>query len=179
MQNIELSMNGRDFVFAVKQLVDTEAGNPWENEDGHGPVTGYEDRAKRPGELVLVSDFYNRHRFYDFAAAVEMAKSEGWDTKPYNTGNETKGQQAAKAARADFEFLRQFCNGHWEYVGIVVTLLDDDGEETSISESLLGICSNDDEYLAAVAHELAGNIAAGYGRDWTKRTVTTEKYIRL
>lgn len=65
---------------------------------------------------------------------------------------------AAGAAEADFERLRQWCNDEWTYVGIVVDLLDDEGDPMGETESLWGIESDASEYLDEVAHELAGEI---------------------
>lgn len=124
---------------------------PWTEEDGHGPVSGWERRDKAPGELVLCND-RGRSRFYDFAAACKLALAEGWDAKPYNTGQETKRQQAAKAALADFERLRSWCNDGWNYVGVLVTA-SRDGIELG-SASLWGIESDAGDYLDEVATEL-------------------------
>lgn len=127
---------------------------PWENEDGHGPVSNWTTRDKRPGELVLSSD-RNAKRFYDFAAAVELAKRDGWNAAPYDVPGETKGARAHKAAMADFKRLRDWCEDRWEYVGVIVTCTDLPGEP---SESLWGIESDAGEYLQEVTRELADEI---------------------
>lgn len=57
MDRIEINVGGRDFVFSVKFEHDACAGTPWENCDGHGPVTDFLQRSKRPGELVLNTDW--------------------------------------------------------------------------------------------------------------------------
>lgn len=54
---------------------------PWED-DGHGPVSDWTRRAKAPGELILASDG-GSHRFYDFAAAVKLARADGWGFMPH------------------------------------------------------------------------------------------------
>ncbi len=54
-----------------------------------------------------------------------------------------------RAVEADYQRLRRYLAGDWEYVGVVVT--DADGN----TESLGGIESDADEYLETVAHELA------------------------
>ena len=87
-------------------------------ECGHGPVSEWTTRAKQLGERVLVEDRRGAKRYYDFAEAVRIAKRDGWDAPPLGEG--TKGQRAARAAEADFNRLRGWCNGDWEYVGIVV-----------------------------------------------------------
>lgn len=65
---------------------------------------------------------------------------------------------AAAAAMADFKRLRDWCNDEWCYVGVIVELLDDEGEPTGETASLWGIESDCDEYLAEVAIELTGEI---------------------
>lgn len=176
MERIEINVGGRDFVFSVKFDYDTDNGAPWENCDGHGPVSDWEKRSKRPGELILNTDWRGNQRFYNFAEAVKQARREGWDAHPYNEGSETKGQQAAKAAMADFEYLREWCNDVWCYVGATVTLLDDDGEETSISDSMWGVETRGD-YHHEQARLLADDLARGFGVRWDKRTVCQEQYV--
>lgn len=56
---------------------------PWENEDGHGPVSDWTTRAKRPGELIL-SSARGRHCYYDFAEACRIACRDGWGFLPGN-----------------------------------------------------------------------------------------------
>jgi hypothetical protein len=148
--------NGRSFEATVER--DDSQDTPWDSEDGHGPVTGWETRDKRPGELVLASHRRGR-RFYDFQEACRIARKDGWDAPPYKTG--TARQRAARAAMADFEYLRGWCNDDWCYVGVIVRPLcaccgtPDD----SRAESLWGIESNAGDYLKEVAFELADQIA--------------------
>lgn len=163
MNNIEIIIGGRTLVFSVEFEQDPDSGAPWDN-DGHGPVTGWETRDKLPGELVLNSDRGSK-RFYDFAEACRIARRDGWDAAPFNDGSETKRQQAAKAARADFEYLRQWCDNQWEYVGVIVTLLDDDGEKTDVSDSLWGVETYGDNHHAE-ARTIADELAHGMGTRW-------------
>jgi len=119
---------------------DDDTGAPWENCDGHGPVSEWTTRDKAAGERVLCSN-HGRKRFYDYAAAIKLAKRDGWDAQPYKTG--TKGEQAVRAVEHDFAFLQGWANDEWEYLGVIVTLFDADGEELA-EESLWGIesCEN-------------------------------------
>lgn len=164
MERIELNIGGRDFTFAVEYIDDQDAGAPWENSDGHGVVTDWQLRDKRPGELILCTD-HRAHRFYDYAASCRLALRDGWDAAPHNDGSETKRQQAAKAARADFEYLRGWCNDEWRYVGVVVTLLDDEGEKTEVSDSLWGVETFGD-YHKTEARTMADELLGGYGVSW-------------
>lgn len=143
--------------FRVTFPHDEYLGAPWEEHDGHGIVSEWTRRDKRPGELVLAQDRSSR-RYYDFAATVRLARKEGWDAKPYNEGRETRRQQAAKAARSDFEYLRRWCNDQWHWCGVVVELLDDSGDGIGETESVFGIEDDAGEYLEETAHELAGEL---------------------
>ena len=133
--------------YRIEWVRDYDHGAPWEEEDGHGPVSDWERREKRPGEMIL-NDERGARRFYDFAAAVKQARREGWSTAPYEW--KTKGEQAAAAALADFDYLRRWCNDEWYYCGIIVTVLNDEGEETDNSSSLWGI--EDDGYCSQGYH---------------------------
>lgn len=143
--------------FQVTFPPDDSGDCPWEQSEGHGPVSDWTTRQKRPGELIL-SSHGNSQRFYDFAAAVKQAKAEGWNAKPYDIPGETKGQRAVKSVKADYKFLRDWCLDRWEYVGVEVVRLG--GDESSAS--LWGIESCADDYLEEVAHELAAEIADKY-----------------
>lgn len=166
---IEKSHNGKSFRFAVTVERDDCAGAPWEEHDGHGPVSEWTRRDKAPGEIVLCEDGRSR-RYYDFAAAVKMAKREGWDAAPYNSDkSQTKGQQAAKAAMADFEHLRRWCNDQWFFAAITVTLLDDNGDETEIAQSIGGVELDryyDESEIEFIADDLIHEILSGYGSEW-------------
>ncbi|CEF89633.1 hypothetical protein [Pseudomonas phage vB_PaeM_PAO1_Ab17] len=166
MKNIELNIGGKDFTFKVEVVRDDEHGAPWEEQDGHGPVSDWTCRDKRPGELVLNSDGA-RKRFYDFSEACRIALRDGWDSYPHNLfGEQSKRQQAAKAARADFENLRAWCQDEWYWVGVIVTLLDEEGNKTDIIDSLWGLSSNDEDGIAYEAGIIADDLARGYDVRW-------------
>ena len=59
----------------------------------------------------------------------------------------------AKAALADYERLRRYCDGHWSYVGVIVTA-SRDGIELGHA-SLWGLESDAGDYLTDTANELA------------------------
>jgi hypothetical protein len=125
---------------------------PWEESDGHGPVSEWTRRNKRPGELILSSD-RNSRRYYDFAEACKIALRDGWGAK--GDDGLTGKQKAAFAARADYEYLRRWCNDQWYSVGVIVTMLDDDGDALPYEDSVWGIESDCHEYLEETARELA------------------------
>ncbi len=129
--------------FRVEWFYDIYSDAPWNNEYGHGPVSDWEHRSKKPGEMILNS-YRGSHRFYDFAQAVKTARVEGWGTEPY--GTRKPGERAHAAAMADYDRMRQWCTDQWHYCGIVVTLLDADGKPDSVDASLWGIESDSPEY---------------------------------
>lgn len=148
----------RGHTFKVTFPNDENHGAPWVEHDGHGPVSNWTTRDKRPGERVLVSD-RSRKRYYDVQAAMLLAKCDGWGTSDGRRAGESLNAYRARAVEADFEFLRGWCNDDWTYIGVVVTLADDDDDRDE-SESLWGIESNAGDYLNTVAHELADEILA-------------------
>lgn len=147
-----ITHKGRDF--RVEYIVDDQHGAPWKENDGHGPVSEWTTRDKKPGELVLNNDRHSR-RYYDFAEAVRIAKRDRWghESAPATA---TKNQKATIAARADFEYLRGWCNDEWQYVCVIVTAINNDGTDGE-TESLCGV-DDLNNYPAEVARELADEI---------------------
>jgi hypothetical protein len=147
--------NGRRFARRTER--DDDHGAPWEECDGHGPVSEWTSRDKRPGEMTLCED-RGRRRYYDFREACKIARADGRDAPPYREG--TKRQRAARAALADYEYLRRWCNDVWCYVGVIVAPVcpccGDVNE--SESQSVWGIESDSAEYLIEVSQELAEEI---------------------
>lgn len=78
-ETFDFEVNGETFTAKIE--ADDTGDLPWENFDGHGPVSEWTTRDKEPGELVLATDGRSR-RFYDFAAACRMARRDGWGTLP-------------------------------------------------------------------------------------------------
>lgn len=134
---------------------DDHADPPWEMCDGHGPVSDWTSRDKRPGEVVLNRD-HGSFRYYDWEEAIKIAKRDGWDAPPYGTGS--KGQKAERAVKADFEYLQSWCRDEWHYVGIVLSVSKGDDTLDSHAASLWGIACNlpnrDNSYLLDLANEL-------------------------
>jgi hypothetical protein len=137
---------------------DDSADQPWTREDGHGDVTDWTSRAKGPGELVL-ANHRGSFRYYDFAGAVAKAKAEGWDTAPYGQG--TAGERAERAARADFERLKAWCNDEWFLVGVSVVAQKGGVQLVGKYDcALWGIESDAGDYLVEVANELLDDALA-------------------
>jgi hypothetical protein len=146
--------------YRIEWFYDHDVGAPWDEHDGHGSVSDWTTRDKRPGELVLSQD-RSRKRFYDFQAAVQEARQDGWNTEPYNWPS--KGAQAVAAVLADFNHLKAWCDDQWHWCGIRVTLLDDEGDDTDKDASLWGMEESwskaSDAYHADVIQDLIQEIA--------------------
>lgn len=128
-------------------------GAPWEEHDGHGPVSEWTTRAKLPGEMVINRDG-NSYRYYDYAEACKIARRDGWNAKPYDVEGETPRQRAAKAAMADYQHLKGWCDNDWFWCSVIVTA-SRDGVELGAA-ALSGIESEASDYLREVANEIAG-----------------------
>lgn len=139
--------------YAMEIVPDQTLGPPWQEHDGHGVVSDWVSRPKRPGERVLIADGA-RHRLYDIEATLDIALRDGWgEIKP----GQSPRQRAAAAVEQDFQRMRAWCNDEWGWVGVVVHPLHDDGcicEKRQ--QSLWGIESDcGDQYLNEVAQQLA------------------------
>lgn len=147
---------------------DSDCEAPWEHCDGHGPVSDWTTRDKTPGERVLSSDRRSK-RFYDFAEAVKLARKDGWDAAPYHAAfpNETAGQQAVRAAEADFKHLQDWCEDRWEYVILSVILRDVDGEE--IARDSLGAVESFGDYWRQTAAEMANALLSAHIEEQAER----------
>jgi len=136
---------------------DPYAEAPWDSEDGHGEVTGWERRPKAPGEMILCESHVGK-RFYDFQGAVKIALRDGWN-------NCTTKKEAAEAAMEDFKRLRAWCKGDWLYCGVaVIEICKDEKRNVTYagrSASLWGIESDSsEEYFDEVIKDLIAEIEA-------------------
>lgn len=153
---------------------ENDFGAPWDEEDGHGPVSDWTTRDKRSGELVISTDRRSK-RFYDFAKAVRIAKREKWGVRPealctlrVKLGREpTRGDICAEAARLDFEHLRGWANDEWEYVCVCVKLLSE-GEEVSFDS--LGMVESFGTYKNECAADMARALVSAYDKEADERT---------
>lgn len=141
--------------FRVRFEPDQDHGPPWVENDGHGMVSDWTTREKRPGERVLVTD-RNSRRYYDIAATLKIARRDGWGTADGRRDGESLRAYAARAVDADFEYLRGWCTDQWQYVGVIVSWHDADDSE-DMAESLWGVESLN-EYPTEIAYELADQL---------------------
>jgi hypothetical protein len=70
-----IEQGGHRFRVNIERDDDNEP--PWENSDGHGVVSEWTTRDKRPGERVLCSDRHSK-RYYDVHETMKIAKRDGW-----------------------------------------------------------------------------------------------------
>jgi len=148
------------YTFRVTFPQDADHGAPWEDYDGHGIVSEWTRRPKLAGERILVSDGrdYPSRRYYDVAGTLKIARRDSWGAPDGRRPGETRRAELARAVEADYEFLRGWCTDQWTYVGVVVTWIDAEGHDLGLTESLWGVESSEDTYLADVARELAGEL---------------------
>lgn len=148
--------DGTTHQIRVSWFYDEDAGLPWERSDGHGPVSDWTARPKRPGERILAEDIVGVRRYYDWQAAMQQAKREGWGA-PDNRPPDTQSPIEA-AVQADFTYLRDWCLDRWHYCGIQVRLLREDGTPTAHTASRWGIedgLESSPAYHAEIIAELA------------------------
>jgi len=149
--------------FHVRIEPDDNYDPPWERSDGHGPVRLARGTphtcGKRAGERILHSD---RHTvwLYDWQKACELARRDGWNTKPYDAPNRIE-----RAVQADFDFLRRWLDEQWCYVGVCVSLAD---QAPDYAHSVWGIESDASDYIEETAHELADEIISERRTAWRK-----------
>jgi hypothetical protein len=146
--NQTFELHGRTFTF--KTEVDECHGEPWIENDGHGVVSEWTRRAKRPGERVLASD-HGSYRYYDFQESMKIALRDGWGYGGASEGA-TRKQITALAVEADFERLRRWCADQWCWIGVIVT-----DELTGEDSSLWGIESDAGD-IDEIAFDLANDM---------------------
>lgn len=116
---LKKTMKYKGYLFTIEVDYDEFEEPPWSRYDGHGPVSDWTTRDKKPSEVVL-SSIRGSNLYYDFSRAMKKAKEERWDAAPYGQG--TKGERAERAVRADIKYLRDYIDNVWVYVTLSVTL---------------------------------------------------------
>lgn len=149
--------------FKVAFPFDELMGPPWEEHDGHGIVSDWTTRAKRPGERVLVQDRDSR-RYYDVQASIALARKDSWGCGNPEHKHATRGEEIACAVDADFDYCWRWANDKWHWVAVDVWQVNEEGEPAEYRkakerESIGGIDGEDQaEYLTDTAYELAEQI---------------------
>lgn len=83
----DITLETRDgFDLAVTIEPDQDSGAPWDNSDGHGPVTDWTTSSKSPGQLVLARGLRagRSKRFYNWQEACALALRDEWGVSPYS-----------------------------------------------------------------------------------------------
>lgn len=152
----------------IEYYYDHDADPPWDMSDGHGPVRrakrlhNEHGSDKRPGERPLSQPDRNEAQYYyDWAAAIKLAKRDGWNAEPFDAPNRVE-----RAVQSDFDFLSGWVNNDWCYVGVVCTVVDEDGDEVRCpnephTDSCWGFETYKDYHLTA-GRELADELAKAY-----------------
>jgi hypothetical protein len=160
--------------FYVDVINDDWTGTPWEHSDGHGPVSEWTRRDKKPGEWTLCEERGSK-RYYNFSEAMRIAKKDKWDAPPYGIGS--KGERALRAVKADFKYLRNWCNNNWIYAILHVVLLSEVDEwgdaEIEYEEYLGGVEYDYSEngYWLETAQEMASEILYEVNRQELKSKI--------
>jgi hypothetical protein len=142
------TVDGYDLIATIEHDTDR---TPWED-DGHGIVSEWTRRDKKPGEWVLIEERGAR-RHYDTQGTLRITKRDGWSAAPHDQG--TRAERAARAVREDYERLRAWCRDEWCYVGVCVEVQKDGVTLTDrYASALWGIESDADDYLRDVANDL-------------------------
>jgi hypothetical protein len=150
---ITLELDDRTITATIE--ADEHMSAPWVEHDGHGPVSDWTTRDKLPGERIVNAGRGKINRYYDVQEAMEIAKRDGWDAKPFGEG--TKGEQAARAVEADFQSLRAWCADEWQWCSIVLSIRCGDWHKdcaASLSGMEMNHPNGDNSYLTEVANEL-------------------------
>jgi len=144
--------------FRVRFEYDVDGGYPWEDCDGHGPVrqsnlSHYADRSdKHPGERPLNRADRNEYQFYyDWQAAVKLARRDGWNAEPYDAPGRIE-----RAVQANFDYLAGYVSDDWQYLVVTVEMLDSDGDV--IADTNLGRVESYKDYHVECAYELADEL---------------------
>lgn len=156
--------------FSVTLVHDDSHGAPWEVLDGHGVVSGWERAYETPRGCWVLSSDQHASQFYNWFETMAIAKRDEWGLAPDRVAalakrlkrEPTKRDIRKAAVQADFDYLRGWCDGDWSYVGVIVELLDSDGEGTGVTESLWGVESFGG-YHDIVARELAEEMLSTMG----------------
>jgi hypothetical protein len=156
-----IEVDGYRFMVGIDH--DQDMGAPWDEHDGHGPVSEWTSRDKRPGEVKVNSE-RGSYRYYDLAEANRIAKRDGWGLAEKDKaelakqlGREpTRGEIRAAAVRKDLDYIEGWCNDswQWQWVRVVLVVGEDDEEDTSFEDSLGGIDGSDDDYIEECARDM-------------------------
>jgi len=168
----------RGIQIRIKIHHDEDMGPPWVEHGGHGLVSDWVTRNKKPGELLLCED-RNFRRYYDFKEATEIAKRDGWGISPEAIAemslsigrNPTKSEIVRESVLKDFNYLRGWANDEWHWVGFTTEFILPDGSVEQ-GESVWGF--DDRDYMISEAFSLAKSDAETIADELNLLTATKE-----
>ena len=131
--------NGWSLKFEIQR--DEDSGAPWKEHDGCGAVTDCQSNSTWP----------LGNQYYDWKETLKIAKRDGWGCKPYSTST------AMDAVKSDYKFLRRWCDDEWWWIGCIVTLYDEHGDEVD-ERSCWGYDSDSMDYVASEARSWAAHM---------------------
>jgi hypothetical protein len=154
--------NGRHYRVTIEH--DDAARAPWEDCEGTIEVTrvvhnygSYCGPSKKPSEYVFHRGYRGCYSYVvDIPQAIDKALSEHWGVSDAVCSGValakgrpmTEREVAVYAVNQNIEFIRGWCADEWQYVGVSVALLDDDGEpEGEHGAALWGIESISGDYI--------------------------------
>lgn len=146
----------------VSYYFDDDSEPPWEHCDGHGPVRRGEAHHpgrsdKHPGERPLNNPGWHQCQYYyDWRQACRLARRDGWNAEPYDAPN-----RVLRSVQSDFDFLRGWVNDDWQYVGVEVQVVDENGDLVGDCDACWGFETYRD-YHRTAAKEMAQCLAASY-----------------
>lgn len=161
-ESFTVESNGRTYQVTIEQ--DDTGDAPWERSCGmievdrvsHNYGT-YCGPSKKPSEYVFHRGNRGCYSYVvDMRRAIETALIESWGISPATqSGVEmargrpmTKREIAVYAVNQNIEFMRGWCADEWAYVGVCVSLLNDEGEPTGEYDAALwGIESISGDYI--------------------------------
>jgi len=137
---------------------DDDHPKPWVGDDGRGIVHSTSFHAdKRPGWRPLPG-YGDTAKWFDWAGTIKKAKEEDWGLSAKDRAalaaelgaDPTPGQIIERAVQKEYDFLLAYMQNNWYYVGIEVTLLNEDGEpDESLQDTCWGFETWKDYHLEA------------------------------
>jgi hypothetical protein len=150
----------KGYTVIIQAHHDEVSGPPWDHQDGHGVVSKWERRNKRPGELVLAGGRHSERIFYDLEETTSIAKRDGWGLSDEHKkaladrlGHDpTSAEIVAESVQRNFRYLRGWVNGDWFFQGYTTQITAPDGAKSD-GDSCWGF--DDEEYMLSEAESQA------------------------
>lgn len=132
--SFEFTHHGHKFI--ARLYYDEDHGAPWDESDGHGPVSDWVSgryhftghAPKRPGQRPIGDSDHGARRFYDWQEATAIAKRDGWGLAPDDLAalekrlgrKPTRKQIIREAVQRDYDYLDRWARDLWHWCGVSV-----------------------------------------------------------